>query len=63
MLHILLYGQSKELKFIFAKVHLDDISLSVINSIEDRLVGLHFELKSTCPEVKYYMLTKILGFN
>lgn len=56
-------GEILELKFILTKVSLEDITLPIINNIEKTLQGKQFKFRNTCPDVKYYMLTKVIKFD
>lgn len=56
-------GEILELKFILTRISLEDITLPTINNIEKALQGKQFKLRNTCPDVEYYMLTKVIKFN
>lgn len=56
-------GEILELKFILTRVSLEDITLPIISSIEKTLQGSQFKLRNICPNVKYYMLTKVIKFD
>lgn len=56
-------GEILEMEFILAKVSLEDITLPIISNLEKTLRGKQFKLRNTCPDVKYYMLVKVIRFD